>query len=177
MEAASSGYLRIVELLIANGADPNAKSESKNTALIFASANGYKEIVEYLITHGSSLEDSNESGYNALLEASDSGHLEVVTILIKNGADVNYRSMGKHETALTLACRKGHYQIVDLLLRSGAGRDKEMSEIETVALDNLINDHILVSFPLLFSFKTRYHCHREHFNNCSFYFFENQTYF
>ena len=40
MEAASSGHLEIVKLLISHGADVNAQSSSGNTPLMYACASG-----------------------------------------------------------------------------------------------------------------------------------------
>ena len=47
MEAASSGHLEIVKLLISHGADVNAQSSSGNTPLMYACASGKKQSVQF----------------------------------------------------------------------------------------------------------------------------------
>ena len=46
MEAASSGHLEIVKLLISHGADVNAQSSSGNTPLMYACASGKLDLVD-----------------------------------------------------------------------------------------------------------------------------------
>jgi len=44
-----NGYKEVVELLLENGADVNAKNKDGMTALMYAAEKGYKEVVELLI--------------------------------------------------------------------------------------------------------------------------------
>ncbi len=48
--AVSRGHIEVVKILLANGADINAKDKNGITALNLASENGYKEIVYLLLT-------------------------------------------------------------------------------------------------------------------------------
>jgi len=54
LQAAASGHLAVVKLLLASGADPNVRTHEGWTALHKAVANGYKEIVQVLLAHGAS---------------------------------------------------------------------------------------------------------------------------
>ena len=45
--------------LLNNGADPNAKDENGNTALMLASILGYRKGMELLITKGARLDEKN----------------------------------------------------------------------------------------------------------------------
>ena len=50
--AAFTGRMEVVELLIANGANVNAKDKDGGTPLLHATLSGHREIVELLISKG-----------------------------------------------------------------------------------------------------------------------------
>ena len=112
MEAASSGHLEIVKLLISHGADVNSQSSSGNTPLMYACASGHSEIVRVLLEANANVEDHNENGHTPLMEAASAGHVEVAKILLEYGAGINTHSNEFKESALTLACYKGHLEMV-----------------------------------------------------------------
>jgi ankyrin repeat protein len=107
LTAIKNNYLEITKLLIENGADVNANN---GAALAGASQRGHLEIVKLLLspTVGA---DVNAS--KALAVASD---LEIVKFLIENGADVN----ANNGVALDYASRNGNLEIVKFLLENGA---------------------------------------------------------
>ena len=109
MEAASSGHLEIVKLLISHGADVNAQSSSGNTPLMYACASGHAEVVRALLEAEANVEDHNENGHTPLMEAASAGHVEVAKILLEFGAGINTHSNEFKESALTLACYKGKF--------------------------------------------------------------------
>ena len=73
MKASKEGLKEVVELLVANGADVNAKNNWKNSALIFASSYGYKEIVEVLVNNGALVNQKGEDDNTALVSACQNG--------------------------------------------------------------------------------------------------------
>ena len=52
MVAAFTGRMEVIELLIENGADVNAKDEDGGTPLLYATLSGHKEIADLLRKHG-----------------------------------------------------------------------------------------------------------------------------
>ena len=58
--AVHSGHKEIVELLIAEGADVNAKNDNDGTPLHLASIRGHKEVAELLIAKGADVNAKND---------------------------------------------------------------------------------------------------------------------
>jgi ankyrin repeat protein len=119
MSAAQNGHKDVVELLIAKGADANAKDKDGWTPLMSAAQNGHKDVVELLIAQGADVNAKDKDGWTPLLLAADTGHTNVVELLIAQGADVN----AKHKdgwTPLLLAADTGHTNVVELLIAKGA---------------------------------------------------------
>ncbi len=89
--AATFGHKEIVELLIAKGADVNAKGGViKGTIPLHkAASNGHKEVAEVLIAKGADVNAKSENGRTSLHNAAYNGHKEVVELLISKGADLN----------------------------------------------------------------------------------------
>jgi len=84
--SATFGHKKICELLIANGADVNAKDgESMMTPLLGAAARGHKEIIELLIAKGADINAKNASNKTPVDAASDFKHIEIADLLRKHG--------------------------------------------------------------------------------------------
>ena len=64
--AAHEGHKEVVELLIAEGAGVNTKTDDGWNPLILAAIKGYKEIVELLIANGADVNTKNEDGETPL---------------------------------------------------------------------------------------------------------------
>ena len=60
--AAPSGQKEVVELLIAEGADVNAKMDNGRTALHWAALMGHKEVAELLIANGAVVKAKENDG-------------------------------------------------------------------------------------------------------------------
>ncbi|KAK4553334.1 hypothetical protein LTR86_009634 [Recurvomyces mirabilis] len=119
--AAVGGHERIVERLLAAGADVNAQGGGyRGTALQAASFGGHTMIVKRLLAVGADVNTIvAETEGTALVAASRYGHEDIVQILLQHGADVNAQG-GRAGNALRAAAARGHVQIMLRLLDAGA---------------------------------------------------------
>ena len=85
--AAGMGNKDLCEVLIASGADLEAKGQY-GTALHEAAIGNHKDIVELLINNGANLEAKGQHG-TALHVAAVENHKDIAELLINNGANVN----------------------------------------------------------------------------------------
>ena len=112
--ASKEGHVELVEMLLNNGANVNAKNSYGVTALHIASREGHTDIVAMLLEKGADVNAKSDGGYTALISASESGHTETVAMLLEKGADVNAKT-NWGDTALIQASYYGHTEIVKLL--------------------------------------------------------------
>jgi cytohesin len=84
--AARNGHKEVVELLLANGADINARENQSKTPLFLAVEYGKKEIVELLLARGADVNAAARGAENALSTAKKKGNTEIEALLTKNGA-------------------------------------------------------------------------------------------
>ncbi|XP_013386281.1 M-phase phosphoprotein 8 isoform X9 [Lingula anatina] len=87
MLAAAKGFDDLVELLVINGANMNAKAKTGNTPLMFAAENGHLCTVAVLLALGAHINIQNGSQETALIKATKKGHNQIVKMLLENGAD------------------------------------------------------------------------------------------
>ncbi|MBT28688.1 MAG: hypothetical protein CMO01_03425 [Thalassobius sp.] len=87
-QAAFYGYEKIIELLVAKGADINAVNEAGQTPLYSAIHADHVQAVEALLNHGASLSTKyTDNRYTALHLAALDGKYEVAEALLKKGAN------------------------------------------------------------------------------------------
>ena len=118
--AADEGHKEIVELLIAKGADVNAKNKGDVTPLYGAARSGRKEVAELLIAKGADVNARDDAGRIPLHSAIGGDHKEIVELLIAKGADVNAKNDKFVGTFLHWAAVVGQNEIVKLLIAKGA---------------------------------------------------------
>ncbi|CAK7566858.1 MAG: hypothetical protein SEPTF4163_004812 [Sporothrix epigloea] len=146
---------RLVDLLLAYGADPNAKDGMGTSPLFAAVQAGRADIVTALLEHGA---DANRPGpkhvlwpatwhpscLSALLShgadlrkapgvlelATSLNKIETVRVLLKSGVDINAKKDGVY-TPLCTSIRDDHTDIFNLLLANGADPNLPASEYPT----------------------------------------------
>ena len=118
--AAQKGHTAVVEYLLKQGADTEARDTEGYTALHWAAFCGHTEIVDYLLDRGANREAKNKWGYTALHFAAQAGRLEIANYLIEErGVDISARD-NQDNTALHLAARAGRLDVLKSLIEVGA---------------------------------------------------------
>ena len=85
MPSVSSSSRVIVEIMVGQGVNPNAKSTTPSMA---AAEKGREDLAQFLLgLPAINLEARCEEGWTALLVASSKGHLIIVKLLLDRGAD------------------------------------------------------------------------------------------
>lgn len=127
-QAASNGHEKVVETLLASGAQADISDTVTGlTPLQAAAKNGHLQVVKALCTvpsqnmpRGRGMDAPHETtGMKALHYGAENGHDEVVSFLVKHrsGCD-DQNSLG--ETALIKASQNGHTLVAKVLLEAGA---------------------------------------------------------
>src|SRR3990172_580959 len=88
-QAIRDGHLEIVQRLVTNGANINAKDNRGNAPLHIATRNRHLEIVQCLVMNGADINAQDHYGYTPLYIAACNGYLEILQCLVMNGADIN----------------------------------------------------------------------------------------
>jgi ankyrin repeat protein len=115
----------ITELLIAEGADVNAKNKRGTTPLNQAAALGHTNVAALLIAARADVNAKNKWGSTALNQAVERGRKETAELLIAKGADVNAKAKDG-ETPLDSAIEFKHPEIADLLRKHGGKTSEEL---------------------------------------------------
>ncbi len=140
MTAARTGDAEVVRMLLARGADANARESSLGeTALMWAAAENHPEAVRALIEHGADPNTRSDKlvyskdrfglegvttilphgSWTALMYAARQGSLEAARALAQAGADLNLADPDG-TTALHLAILNGHFDTAGMLAKKGA---------------------------------------------------------
>ena len=145
-EAVSGGHLAAAELLLANGANVNARkegtgpspldlaarAENAEIAAVLRAAAGrcFLEsggLCEEAVAEGScpagtlSADGMTQAQLDArMISAAEDGDADAVCEYLRRGADVEAQKTGNLRTALMVAGEEGHADVVELLLENGA---------------------------------------------------------
>jgi ankyrin repeat protein len=119
--AAHHGHRRLVEALLARGADLHARSRNamENTPLHAAAAGRRAEIADLLLAHGADVRAA-AAGWTPLHLAAGNGSVDLAEVLLAAGADLETRAPDGR-TPLAIAVERRHRDVADLLRNRGAG--------------------------------------------------------
>lgn len=87
--AAHHGHVKVMEILVAAGADIHARTIIGETPLLVAASNKHVHAVEWLLDLGADANEGNDQQYTPLMSASRAGCASCVNALVKRGARVN----------------------------------------------------------------------------------------
>lgn len=119
LAAVRQGDRRLVDDLLAAGADPNTRDRtSTHPVLLEAAIQGSEPIVAALLKGGAAVDLTSRDGWTALHAAAKLGRLAVVKLLVHRGANVELRTpAGETALDLALAARPQNERLIHLLRR------------------------------------------------------------
>jgi ankyrin repeat protein len=118
--ATMSGNKDVVECLLANKADVNAKDNVGRTPLHVAAWRGAVDVAETLLAHGAEINAKDNKGQTPLHLAAEMDHEQVAELLLANKAEANAKD-NNGSTPLHRVAAVGYYmRMVELLLANKA---------------------------------------------------------
>jgi ankyrin repeat protein len=145
--AAERGNIRIVELLLKHGADPNASPAPNHGRTALQAAASAEEpniiIIQLLLDNEASVNAAPApvSGITALQGAAIRGHINIALVLMEQGAEVNaIPALKDGRTAIEGAAEHGRLDMVQMLLNVGATGDVVGKKGLTTAIE-LAKEH------------------------------------
>lgn len=120
-KAIDGGRADILQLLLDNGADANARSSVGHTPLQMAAKSGNPALVRPLLDAGADVnaKPAYWTGQTAFQAAAKRGYINVVQLLLDYGADINVRSWDDR-TGLQIAAEDGKINLSQLVLGRAA---------------------------------------------------------
>ena len=118
--ASQTGQYSVVDYLISQGANVEAKNNAGGSPLHVCCHNGHHNVAELLISKGADLESrTTVNGRTPLHVASIDGHFDVMSLLISHGADVELVMNYGGYTPISVAVIGNQPRAVDLLIAKG----------------------------------------------------------
>lgn len=162
-EKSTRWNMETVRILLARGADPDARDSTRRTPLHWAATNGHLELARALLSGEAGEEEegggggkarradinaAQNRGKTALHLASEHNRVDFVDLLLAHGAHVDATSDGRW-TPLINAAERGHAAVVARLLAAGASVNAELSNHMTALHWASSNGHAEVARLLL----------------------------
>ncbi|CAM9778271.1 unnamed protein product [Ectocarpus sp. 13 AM-2016] len=126
--ATEAGHDRVIDVLLLNGAQVNAKTNTGDTPLHLAASKGHTLCISELLLGGADEDVIDHEGETPLFKAARNNHLGAVEKLLAAGADPGILS-SSDVYPLEIAVRRGHATIMKVFL------DEDSSNVD--ATNNL----------------------------------------
>lgn len=139
--AVEKGQSETVEMLIAGGADIEAKTSYGNTPLLCALDLIQADIAGLLLANGADVNAANSIGDTALHYTTDDRLRDTSELLIAGGLDIEVRN-DANDTPLFCAVRDGAIAVVELLLAEGADINATKPDGRTALHAAAFHNHI-----------------------------------
>lgn len=140
--AARAGHLKVMEYLLAHGADVREKGTGCGTPLQWAAVAGQIEAARLLIDHGADVNGPGTNEATPLHAAVSNGQTEMTKFLLSRGANVNAK-MDHDRTPLHLAASGNRIECARVLLSYRAdvtARSNGRTPAEDAASDAMRNE-------------------------------------
>jgi len=139
----------LVEYLIENGADIEARSDSQWTPLHSQAYGGHKDGVEVLLAHGADIDAKHAYDMTPLISSIRWDRIEVAKLLIEKGANVDVaNTLGR--TPLIISATEGYFELAKTLLDNGASISSKDNDYKRSALHfAALNGHLNIVDALL----------------------------
>ena len=96
--------IEIVEYLVKNGAEINARNKINQTALMYASRFSTFPVVKFLVENDAEINVRDNQNKTPLMYACSENNFEIIKFLVENGADVNSKDIFGN-TPLQISCK------------------------------------------------------------------------
>jgi ankyrin repeat protein len=140
-KACFNNHIKVVKLLLDNGADANVSIGEGWTPLHTAANQGHVEVVRLLLLNGADIDSHDQSGRTPLNSAMSKNHFDVVETLLKEGADLDVCDESAKEL-FNNASRAGSIGVVQLLLERGADIDMPSERDSRPIHDAAVGGHL-----------------------------------
>jgi len=128
--AAAKGNKDVVEFLLANKAEPDAKDKYGMTPLDVAASNGHRDVAQLLLANKADVNARDNDGWTPLHFAAVHDHKGVAELLLANNAELDARNtLG--QTPLYWAAAHGQTGVAELLLARGADANAKSNHGKT----------------------------------------------
>lgn len=122
LQACQNNQVRVVRVLIAQGADVNAVNPSNGVnALVLSSFYGHLDVVQALVKAGADVNSSTPDGVTPAYFTAQQGHTACLQYLWAHGADVTRCMLVDGWTPLIIAASKGRVGAVNFLCEVAGG--------------------------------------------------------
>ncbi|HYX09550.1 MAG TPA: ankyrin repeat domain-containing protein [Bacteroidales bacterium] len=146
--AAERGDVRVVNLLLNRGVNPDVQTWEGVTPLMYAAGGGHYYTVELLINRGADVNISPDNGITALIGAAKANYPDIAELLLRNGAEINAGDE-YGATALMYAAAYGYYVTTDMLLYYDANPNIQDKRGNTALMSAILSGFSDISKLLL----------------------------